>query len=565
MTTGPSARRGTQRDYGRWRAATLIGVYALMALHIAHWRLAGRTLAPLELNEVLYTLELGIVTAGFVFMALAMAATLVVGRFFCGWACHLLALQDLAAWLLARIGIRPKPVRSRVLLLVPVGAMLFMFVWPQVSSLVGGGGPSRGLHVRSDAEGWGSFVTRDFWRNLPGPWVAGLTFAVCGFVTVYVLGSRSFCTYACPYGVLFGLADRLAPGRIALRADVASCADCGLCTAACSSHIRVHQELTVFGKVVSPACLKDLDCVAACPDGALTYRWTKPAGFLSWRRFGRFGIPYDFTLGEDMTMAIVFLAALAALRGLYDAVPFLLAIALGTLLAFLVIVAWRLVSRPAVRFGSFPLKRGGRWTADGVGFALFVAVLLLLTAHSGFIRWHEAAGKRAYARLAAEVAAGRVPTGTSLLAEAREHLETCLRFGLIRSDELSLRLASIYLWSEDPLRAEPHVRRWLARQPSSAQWRVTLGAILLAQGETAEARDQLRRAAGDGDEGGEPGASSIAHELLGDIALAGGNGPEAIAEFEAALARTPENASLRSKLEAARSVPRTWPGAVPSR
>jgi len=75
----------------------------------------------------------------------------------------------------------------------------------------------------------------------------------------------------------------------------------------------------------------------------------------------------------------------------------------------------------------------------------------------------------------------------------------------------------------------------------------------------------LRRAAGDGDEGGEPGASSIAHELLGDIALAGGNGPEAIAEFEAALARTPENASLRSKLEAARSVPRTWPGAVPSR
>jgi hypothetical protein len=40
-----------------------------MAVHIVHWRIAGKTLAPLELNEVMYTFELGIVTAGFLFMA----------------------------------------------------------------------------------------------------------------------------------------------------------------------------------------------------------------------------------------------------------------------------------------------------------------------------------------------------------------------------------------------------------------------------------------------------------------------------------------------------------------
>lgn len=55
--------------YSRWRAKTLILVYVLFAAHIVHWRFAGRTLAPLELSEVMYTLELGIVTAGFVFMA----------------------------------------------------------------------------------------------------------------------------------------------------------------------------------------------------------------------------------------------------------------------------------------------------------------------------------------------------------------------------------------------------------------------------------------------------------------------------------------------------------------
>lgn len=37
-------------------------VYILMAIHIEHWYLAGKTLAPLELDEVIYTLELGIVT-----------------------------------------------------------------------------------------------------------------------------------------------------------------------------------------------------------------------------------------------------------------------------------------------------------------------------------------------------------------------------------------------------------------------------------------------------------------------------------------------------------------------
>ncbi len=83
--------------YGRWRAATLAGVYVLFALHIAHWKVAGKTLAPLELSEVMYTLELGIVTAGFLFMAAAFLSAAIFGRFFCSWGCHILALEDLCA------------------------------------------------------------------------------------------------------------------------------------------------------------------------------------------------------------------------------------------------------------------------------------------------------------------------------------------------------------------------------------------------------------------------------------------------------------------------------------
>src|SRR5438552_937939 len=98
----PEARSRARR-YSRWRTATLASVYVLFGLHIAHWRIAGKTLAPLELNEVMYTLELGIVTAGFLFMLVAALATLVFGRFFCSWGCHILALEDPCAWMLGKL------------------------------------------------------------------------------------------------------------------------------------------------------------------------------------------------------------------------------------------------------------------------------------------------------------------------------------------------------------------------------------------------------------------------------------------------------------------------------
>ncbi|MCZ7680337.1 MAG: 4Fe-4S binding protein [Sandaracinaceae bacterium] len=273
----PAEAERRRSRIARRRAAVLIGVHVLAAAHVAHWLVAGQTLAPLELNEVLHTLHLGVVTAGFLFMALAVLATALFGRFFCSWGCHLLALQDLSAWALEKLGVRPRPLRSRALLYVPLGAMLYLFVWPQVER-VAAGRALPALHVASDADGWASFVTRDLWRNLPGPAIALVTFAVCGLVIVYVLGSRSFCRYACPYGAVFGLADRVAPGRIVRSGD---CDACGLCTAVCQSHVRVHEEIRAGGAVVDPRCLKDLDCVAVCPKRALRYGRARPPLFAS--------------------------------------------------------------------------------------------------------------------------------------------------------------------------------------------------------------------------------------------------------------------------------------------
>jgi NAD-dependent dihydropyrimidine dehydrogenase PreA subunit len=505
VAAGPRGRRS------RWRAASLITVYVLMAAHVVHWKLAGRTLAPLELNEVLHTLELGVVTAGFIFMSAAVLSVLVFGRFFCSWGCHVLALQDLCAWILERFGIRPKPVRSRVLLFVPLGAMLSMFAWPHLRRLVEGR-PAPALRVLGDGEGWASFVTSDFWRNLPGPGITILTFAVCGFAIVYALGSRSFCTYACPWGALFAVADRFAPGRIVARGD---CAQCGLCTAACESHIRVHEEVAAFGAVVNPACLKDLDCVSACPTGALRFGFTRPALARGLRPHRRFGVPFDFTLGEDALMTAVFLAALVIFRGLYDAVPFLLTLAIGAIAAYAAVVSVRLVRRANVRFGAAQLARSGRLTPAGWIFVAAAAAFALLMAHSAVIRGHEVAGRRGFDA----VMSARSPDAEAV-RRAIAHLELCDRWGLATPPALLMRMTRLHLLRGDTGAAEPYVRRLLERRPASHEWRLTLAAILLTKRAVPEAVAQLHAVIGAlaaPDTAEALALRASAHEMLGQV------------------------------------------------
>jgi len=497
-------------NYSRWRAATLALVYLLITIHILHWKIAGRTLAPLELNEVMYTLELGILTAGFVFMALAVLATMIFGRFFCSWGCHILALEDLCAWLLSKLKIRPRPVRSRVLLWVPIIAMLYMFAWPQAARLAAGESMPA-LHVRADAQGWASFATTNFWRNLPGPGITLLTFTVCGFVIVYFLGSRAFCTYACPYGAVFSLADRIAPGRIVARKD---CSQCGICTATCQSRVRVHEEVMEFGRVVNPACLKDLDCVAVCPNGALGYGFALPAVFERSKTSRLPRKPYDFTWPEDLLIAAVFLASLFIFRGLYYSVPFLMTLAIGGILSYSSVLVIRLFYLNHVKLNNFQLKISGRLTRSGRAFVAASALVTLFTIHSAAIRFNEFQADRLY--LAANWTDPTIATAAqSSATEALRHLVFCNRWGLFRPAELSHRLATLH---------------------------GSVGRRLADRGELSEAIDHLHRATQS-----EPDVASH-HYNLGVLLATTGQEPAALAEYKLAVTLDPSDPDIHNNL-----------------
>lgn len=467
-----------KRNYARWRLYTLVGIHLLFIAHFIHWKLKGRTLAPLEFNEVLYTIHQGIVTAGFILMAVVMLATLVFGRFFCSWGCHILALQDAAGWIMDKLRIKRQPIRSRTLIWLPVAVMFYLFIWPQIAQLFQGT-EAQAMHVvEAGGSKWSSFTTDNMWRNLPAPGVAALTFFICGFVIVYLLGSRGFCFQACPYGALFGIADQVAPGRIVLAKD---CSQCGLCTKACTSDILVHRELAMHGMVTNPRCLKDMDCVTACPENAVQYGFRMPPLFRKGHPMGAYSGRYSFSLGEDLFMLGFFPVGLMVYRALYDSVPFLLAVALSILTAYMLVLGYRMLRKSSVQLRGTLLKIDRRLRPAGVALLSTTAVLLLFFLHSAFIQYHAISGQRLFARIA-EQPDHSLEAAPGIIA-AVKHYERALSAGLIEPVDRRQELASLYLLRGSEGQAEQLLRSIAAEHPDHIEAGYQLGMLAKARGD----------------------------------------------------------------------------------
>ncbi|MEY3021298.1 MAG: hypothetical protein RIS86_494 [Planctomycetota bacterium] len=363
---GPRTPRSTM---GRRRAVVLGVVQLLMVVHVVQWLWTGTTIRPIEPSESMETAKDGIVTVGTVFFALALLSTALLGRWFCGWGCHVVLLQDLCGWAMKRVGVRPRLLRSRLLLWLPLSLACYMFLWPVVYRF------AIAPYTRPDLR-WPGFtaqlVTDDFWATFPG-WLMGIPFLlVCGFATVYLLGAKGYCTYACPYGGFFTPLDELSPVRV--RASDA-CTQCGHCTAVCTSNVRVHEEVRDFGMVVDPGCMKCLDCVSACPEDALRIGFGTPA-FLAKPR-GAVAPPrrWDLSWNEEIAFAAIAVLSFFAVRGAIG-VPLLFAAGIAVCATGLAWFAWQALSRRDARLHRLVLRRGGRTTAGGAAVVACAALVL---------------------------------------------------------------------------------------------------------------------------------------------------------------------------------------------
>jgi tetratricopeptide (TPR) repeat protein/ferredoxin len=473
-----------------WRAAVLIGVHVLFLAHVAHYLAAGSSISPVEPSESMYTLELGRVNAGFIFFVLAIASTLLFGRFFCGWGCHIVAVQDFCGFLMKKVGIRPRPFRSRLLLLVPALLAFYMFVWPTLFRLLMGSpnGPFPGFTNH--------LITADFWRTFAGPLFAGLTFATCGFAAVYTLGAKGFCTYGCPYGAVFGAADRFATGRILVNDD---CEQCGHCTATCTSNVLVHDEVRRFGMVVDPGCMKCMDCISVCPKNALRFGFAKPPVFAP-RPAGPGPRKFDLPLREEIAVLTVCAVATFAFRGLYDGPPLLMSVGLGGITGFIALRLWHLARRPTVRVQNVLLKLGGKVTRAGAAFAALAVLWLTFTVHSGVVQWARHAGARELARTSASredvlsgdsVGKSYPPEHARALDAALRYLSLADRWGIFGVVGVKLDLAWCLLLRGDAEGAEHRIREAVSLAPSNPEVRQNLVDLFAARGQLSDAVSAL--------------------------------------------------------------------------
>ena len=518
----------------RWRAAALILVNLLMVAHIIQWRTTGRTISPIEPSETIYTLQQGAINAGFIFFALAILTTLLLGRFVCGWGCHILALQDFCGWILKKIGITPQPFRSRLLVYVPLSAALYMFIWPTVRRLLfssesGPLIPKFTNHLTTD----------NFWETFPSVGVAIPFLFICGFLIIYFLGQKGFCTYACPYGGFFGLADKLAPLRIRV---TDACNQCGHCTATCTSNVLVHEEVKAHKMVVDAGCMKCMDCISVCPNDALYLGFGKPAFAAS--KSANSSRHYSITWTEEILGAAMFLGSLLALRGVYGLVPFLMALGCAAITTFLALKTWRLLGTNDVFFHRFALKSKGRIHTAGWAFLICAVGWIGLNTHSGWIHYHEFAGTRAFQkiRIPDELALAQVnpapwlePVDKENVRAGERYLQTSVNFGLFTNPDVLAKLAWFKYLSGAAERSVRLLGQAAERQEAQAR-ALSLyyrGAILNRLGRYQEASGSLSQALAERED------LILAREQKGESLWQLGRKRDAIAVWTAALERNP--------------------------
>lgn len=394
---------------GRWRASVLILVNVLMIAHLIQWLIVGMTVSPIEPSEAMETLEVGVINAGAIMFLLAFLSTLILGRFFCGWLCHVVALQDLCAYMMTSIGIRPKPFRSRLLIYFPFALGMYMFVWPSFKRIalapalasVGMDWPAWLRPVEPIHQYSSALIVDDFWATMP-PWFIAIPFLfICGFAAVYFLGAKGFCTYGCPYAAFFKPLDKVAPLRIRVNDD---CHQCGHCTSACTSNVRVNEEVLDFGMVVDAGCMKTLDCVSACPNDALSLGFgkvalgAKPTSPETYEKSkAKKARRFDMSLGQEFIAGVLMLWFFFATRGMLDAVPMLMAGGLAAIAVMLVMTSIKILSKPNARLYSLTLKNQNRIKPWGMIVILLALIMIVGSAWSGTARANRWRGDVLYA------------------------------------------------------------------------------------------------------------------------------------------------------------------------
>jgi len=383
-----------RRKRAKTRWTVLILVQFLILFHIALWLLAkrygwfgGETITPIEPSEGMEFVKHGVINAGAIFFALALLSTLFFGRWFCGWGCHIVFLQDGCYWLMRKLGIRPRPFRARLLAWAPLIIALYMFVWPLFYRVAIAPWTRPDLHWPSITT---DLTTAQFWESFVSPLMAIPFLFVCGFAAVYTLGAKGFCTYGCPYGGFFAPLDRVSPVHIRVNEN---CQQCGKCTAVCTSNVRVHEEVHIHKMVVDSGCMKTMDCIDACPNDALSVGFGSIA--FGKRNEQKSSKQYDLSLWGECWVFGLCLISFFSFRGLYASIPMLMAVGMALVSTWIIWKGVAILHGKNVSLHRHQLRYHGALRPAGKLVLVLSLLTLLFTMQSAAVQLLAVAGTTA--------------------------------------------------------------------------------------------------------------------------------------------------------------------------
>ena len=107
----------------KFRIFSLFSIHILILLHVYYF--GSDEIGSIDFQEFFHSfLKLGIINAGVLLVIAAFLFTLIFGRFFCGWACHFGAIQDLSWMILKKLKITPKTIDSKLVTILPLIVLL---------------------------------------------------------------------------------------------------------------------------------------------------------------------------------------------------------------------------------------------------------------------------------------------------------------------------------------------------------------------------------------------------------------------------------------------------------
>ena len=189
-------------------------------------------------------------------------ATVLVGRFFCGFFCSFGAVQDLLWFGSHRLralfpGKRNLKKADRIFRFAKYAVLFYfiIFVWSGVTAV-----KTAGLW-----QVFGQYVSFGHWPGLkPLLSVGGVLLLLIFIGSLFV--QRFFCRYFCPMGAIYSLISQTSFLKIDKPRE--ECGKCHLCTSKCT----MGMDLTKKDRIAGGECISCQKCVSWCPKGNAHFR-----------------------------------------------------------------------------------------------------------------------------------------------------------------------------------------------------------------------------------------------------------------------------------------------------